>query len=73
MAERIPDGYHRVREHIRRNPSPRRRKQISGWGLLAVVAVVLWLWAKGNEGSTSGEPPSAPTPSVSASASVAGR
>ncbi|MCX4745956.1 hypothetical protein OG455_10530 [Kitasatospora sp. NBC_01287] len=37
-----PEGYHRVRAHIRRNPRPSAKKT-SGWMIAGVVAV-LWLW-----------------------------
>lgn len=63
-----PEGYHTVREHIRRNPRPRRKK-LGGWAIAGIVAFV-WLWGQifGFGGGATNEPSApAPTPSVSAS------
>ncbi|MEU4303652.1 hypothetical protein [Kitasatospora aureofaciens] len=39
----VPDGYHTVRSHIRRNPRPSAKKT-SGWSIIGVCALV-WLWS----------------------------
>ncbi|MGI5372702.1 hypothetical protein ACQEV2_00200 [Streptomyces sp. CA-251387] len=64
---RVPEGYHVVREHIRRNPRPEAKK-LSGWTIAGLVAVV-WLWGQlfgFGEASTAEQTPHTPPPSVSA-------
>lgn len=65
----VPEGYHRVRSHIRRNPRPSAKKT-SGWVIVGAVAAV-WLWGQVfgfSDASTAA--PTAPAPSVSAPAAA---
>lgn len=64
----VPDGYHRVRAHIRRNPAGKGSKRMSAWMIAGLVAGV-WLWGQvfGFDEAASA-PPVAPRPSVSATA-----
>lgn len=66
----IPDGFHYVRGHIRRNPKPRSAKRMSGWMIAGLLAGV-WLWGQvfgfGEAASTT--PPAAPQPAASTPAS----
>ena len=63
----IPEGYHRVRGHIRRNPRPRAKK-MSGW-MLAALGAGVWLWGQiFGFGEADTQQPTAPKPSVSAPA-----
>ncbi|MGW2763158.1 hypothetical protein [Streptomyces sp. NPDC001275] len=63
----VPDGFHRVRGHIRRNPKPRSVKRMSGWMIAGLLAGV-WLWGQvfGFSESTATTPPTDPKPAVSA-------
>ncbi|MFF0737772.1 hypothetical protein ACFYVK_39935 [Streptomyces chartreusis] len=66
---RVPEGFHVVRTHIRRNPRP-GAKRLSGWTIAGLVAVV-WLWSQlfgFGEASTADQSPHGPQPSTSASA-----
>jgi hypothetical protein len=67
---KVPEGFHRVRGHIRRNPKPRSAKGLSAWTIAGLVAA-FWLWGQvfGPEEATSTTPPAAPKPAV-ASASA---
>lgn len=58
-----PEGYHVVRQHIRRNPRPSTKK-LSGWTIAALIAGV-WLWSQffGAAGAAPEQHPS-PQPSV---------
>ncbi|MGW2787781.1 hypothetical protein ACWC3X_42505 [Streptomyces populi] len=62
----VPEGSHRVRAHIRRNPTRKGAKHMSAWTIAGLVAGV-WLWGQvfgfGEAGSA---PPTTPQPSVSA-------
>lgn len=62
----VPDGFHRVRGHIRRNPRPRSAKRMSGW-MIAGLAAGIWLWGQvfGFGGATTTPPPVQPHPSAS--------
>ncbi|MEU2509839.1 hypothetical protein ABZ621_34795 [Streptomyces sp. NPDC007863] len=53
-----PEGYHRVRGHIRRNPTRRPAKKLSPW-LIGGIAAVVVLWAQffGFEGAAPAQPP----------------
>ncbi|MFE7213500.1 hypothetical protein ACFY0A_29335 [Streptomyces sp. NPDC001698] len=65
---KVPDGYHAVRRHIRRNPRSSGKK-LSGWMIAGLIAGV-WLWSQMfgfGEASTS-HPQQTPSPSVSAAA-----
>jgi hypothetical protein len=42
---KVPDGFHRVRGHIRRNPKPRSATRMSGWTIAGLLAGV-WLWGQ---------------------------
>ncbi|MFK0115219.1 hypothetical protein [Streptomyces sp. NPDC090994] len=42
---KVPDGFHTVRAHIRRNPRPRSAKRMSGWTIAGLLAGV-WLWGQ---------------------------
>ncbi|MER6031656.1 hypothetical protein [Streptomyces sp. NPDC001851] len=66
---KVPDGFHRVRGHIRRNPKPRSAKRMSGWIIAGLLAGV-WLWGQvfGFSGSTATTPPTDPKPAASATA-----
>ncbi|MFF0794704.1 hypothetical protein [Streptomyces spiralis] len=65
---KVPEGYHVVRRHIRRNPR-RRGKKLSGWMIAGLIAGV-WLWSQlfGFGQASTPHTPQAPSPSVSASA-----
>ncbi|MDX3097081.1 hypothetical protein PV417_21455 [Streptomyces sp. ME19-03-3] len=67
---KVPDGFHRVRGHIRRNPKAGGAKRMSGWMIAGVVAGI-WLWGQviGFGEATTTTPPAQPQPTVSASAS----
>ncbi|MEV6880721.1 hypothetical protein [Streptomyces sp. NPDC051135] len=66
---KVPDGFHRVRGHIRRNPKPRSAKRMSGWMIAGLLAGV-WLWGQvfGFGESTAPTPPADPKPAASATA-----
>jgi hypothetical protein len=66
---KVPDGFHYVRGHIRRNPKPRSAKRMSGWMIAGLVAAV-WLWVQlfGSGEASTTTPPAEPKPTVSASA-----
>lgn len=62
-----PEGYHKVRSHIRRNPRPSGTK-MSGWTIAGLIAGV-WLWGQVvGFGEATEAPPSEPKPAPSASA-----
>ena len=42
---KVPDGFPRVRGHIRRNPKPRSAKRMSGWTIAGLPAGA-WLWGR---------------------------
>ncbi|GGX94867.1 hypothetical protein GCM10010515_71980 [Streptomyces fructofermentans] len=67
MGARVPEGYHRVRGHVRRNPRARAGK-LGGWTVAGLVAGV-WLWGQvfGFDGAAA-TVEEAPQPSVSVSA-----
>ncbi|MBV6699969.1 hypothetical protein KV557_23175 [Kitasatospora aureofaciens] len=64
----VPEGYHVVRRHIRRNPRPSSAKKMSVWTIAGVCALV-WLWAHfigfGDTGTATSNTP-APTASAPA-------
>ncbi|MFG3094515.1 hypothetical protein [Streptomyces sp. NPDC048202] len=66
---KVPDGFHRVRGHIRRNPKPRSAKRMSGWMIAGLLAGV-WLWGQviGFSESTATTPPTDSKPAASATA-----
>ncbi len=66
---KVPDGFHRVRGHIRRNPKPRSAKRMSGWMIAGLLAGV-WLWGQvfGFSESTATTPQTDPKPAASATA-----
>ncbi|MDN3266745.1 hypothetical protein [Streptomyces sp. MA15] len=66
---KVPNGFHRVRGHIRRNPKPRSAKRMSGWMIAGLLAGV-WLWGQvfGFSESTVTTPPADPKPAASATA-----
>ncbi|ARH93603.1 hypothetical protein [Streptomyces sp. MOE7] len=66
---KVPDGFHRVRGHIRRNPKPRSAKRMSGWMIAGLLAGV-WLWGQVFEfsESTATTPLTDPKPAASATA-----
>lgn len=66
---KVPDGFHRVRGHIRRNPKPRSAKRMSGWMIAGLLAGV-WLWGQvfGFSESTATTPSTDPKPAASATA-----
>ncbi|AIJ17434.1 MULTISPECIES: hypothetical protein [Streptomyces] len=66
---KVPDGFHRVRGHIRRNPKPRSAKRMSGWMIAGLLAGV-WLWGQvfGFSESTATTSPTDPKPAASATA-----
>lgn len=58
-----PQGYHIVRQHLRRNPRPKAKK-LGGWTIAALIAGV-WLWSQVfGIGEASPHSP-APHPSIS--------
>ncbi|MFI5751047.1 hypothetical protein ACIBBE_35240 [Streptomyces sp. NPDC051644] len=63
-----PEGYHRVRSHIRRNPTRRSAKRMSPW-LIAGIAAVVVLWGQffGFEAAAPAQPA---TPGVTATPSA---
>lgn len=65
---KVPDGYVRVRTHLRRKPGPKSAKGLSVWAVAGLCAVV-WLWGQvfgfGDDPTTQ-QP--APKPTVSAPA-----
>ncbi|MCH0543274.1 hypothetical protein I3F58_27735 [Streptomyces sp. MUM 203J] len=63
---KVPDGYVRVRSHLRRKPSPKSAKGLSVWAVAGLCAVV-WLWGQvfGFGDGAAGQQP-VPTPAVSA-------
>ncbi|MFF0428708.1 hypothetical protein [Streptomyces sp. NPDC004520] len=63
-----PEGYHRVRGHIRRNPTRRSAKKTSPW-LIGGIAAMVVLWAQffGFEGAA---PAQSPAPGVTATPSA---
>jgi hypothetical protein len=65
---KVPEGYHRVRGHIRRNPARKGAKGLSAWMIAGLLAGV-WLWGQvfGFDEAASA-PPATPQPSFSASA-----
>jgi hypothetical protein len=63
----VPEGYHRVRSHIRRNPRPSTKKT-SGW-MIAGVCAAVWLWGHFIGFSDTSTPaPATPGPAASAPA-----
>ncbi|MET8700054.1 hypothetical protein ABZW10_14465 [Kitasatospora sp. NPDC004723] len=59
----VPEGYHVVRSHIRRNPRPRVKK-VSGWTVVGICALV-WLWNYFiGFGDTGAAPPNSPAPTA---------
>ncbi|MEU1667144.1 hypothetical protein ABZ547_26805 [Streptomyces sparsogenes] len=66
---KVPDGFHRVRGHIRRNPKPKSAKRLNGWTIAGLLAGV-WLWAQvfGLGESPATTPPADPKPATSAPA-----
>ncbi|MCX4826160.1 hypothetical protein OG883_41555 [Streptomyces sp. NBC_01142] len=67
---KVPDGFHRVRGHIRRNPKPGRAKRMSGW-MIAGLAAAVWLWGQVfgfGEATTNTTPPAHPKPAVTSPA-----
>ncbi|MEV5849112.1 hypothetical protein AB0M32_44805 [Streptomyces sp. NPDC051985] len=69
MSSKVPDGFHRVRSHLRRNPQHRSAKRMSGWLIAGLVAGV-WLWGQvfGFGQATATTPPASPNPTASATA-----
>lgn len=65
---KVPDGFHYVRGHIRRNPKPNSAKRMSGWMIAGLLAGI-WLWGQvfGFEAATP-TTPADPNPAVSAPA-----
>ncbi|MFE7709228.1 hypothetical protein ACFU6I_26285 [Streptomyces sp. NPDC057486] len=63
---KVPDGFHRVSGHIRRNPKQRSAKRMSGW-MIAGLAAGVWLWGQvlgfGEAATTT--PPAQPQPAAS--------
>ncbi|WP_153812240.1 hypothetical protein [Streptomyces sp. SUK 48] len=66
---KVPNGFHRVRGHIRRNPKPRSAKRMSGWMIAGLLAGV-WLWGQvfGFSESIATTSPADPKPAASATA-----
>ncbi|WKU47666.1 hypothetical protein Q3V23_28405 [Streptomyces sp. VNUA116] len=65
---KVPDGYVRVRSHLRRKPTPKSAKGLSVWAVAGLCAVV-WLWGQiFGFGDSDAEQQPAPNPAVSASA-----
>jgi len=63
-----PEGYHRVRGHIRRNPVRRSPKKMSPWMIGGIAAaVVLWGQLFGFEGAA---PVESPAPGMTATPSA---
>ncbi|MFE5793227.1 hypothetical protein ACFQ8C_11720 [Streptomyces sp. NPDC056503] len=63
---KVPDGYVRVRSHLRRKPGPNSAKGLSVWAVAGLCAVA-WLWGQVfGFGDDSAAPPPAPRPTVSA-------
>ncbi|MEU1212601.1 hypothetical protein ACFYSH_15285 [Streptomyces sp. NPDC005791] len=64
---KVPDGFHRVRGHIRRNPKPRSAKRMSGWMIAGLLAGA-WLWGQvfGFGESAVSTPAADPKPAASA-------
>jgi hypothetical protein len=62
---KVPDGFHYVRGHIRRNPKPVRGKRMSGWVIAGLLAGV-WLWGQvfGFGEANSTPQPAQPQPAV---------
>ncbi|WP_189945899.1 hypothetical protein [Streptomyces roseolus] len=65
---KVPDGYVRVRAHLRRKPGPKPAKSLSAWAVAGLCAVV-WLWGQvfGFDDDSTAQKP-APKPAVSAPA-----
>ncbi|MEV6201434.1 hypothetical protein AB0M64_15845 [Streptomyces sp. NPDC051771] len=42
---KVPEGYVRVRAHLRRKPGPKSAKGLSVWAVAGLCAVV-WLWGQ---------------------------
>ncbi|MHC5701975.1 hypothetical protein OTC26_011045 [Streptomyces tirandamycinicus] len=63
---KIPDGFHYVRGHVRRNPKPRSTKRMSGWMIAGLLAGV-WLWGQlfGFGQAATTPPPADPKPAHS--------
>ncbi|MBB5121279.1 hypothetical protein AF335_18275 [Streptomyces eurocidicus] len=65
---KVPDGYVRVRSHLRRKPGPKSAKGLSVWAVAGLCAVV-WLWGQiFGFGDSDTEQQPAPKPAVSAPA-----
>ncbi|MFJ9823911.1 hypothetical protein ACIRSU_05990 [Streptomyces sp. NPDC101160] len=65
---KVPDGYVRVRSHLRRKPGPKAVKGLSVWAIAGLCAVV-WLWGQVfGLGDGSAEQQPTPKPAVSAPA-----
>ncbi|MEU1287016.1 hypothetical protein [Kitasatospora sp. NPDC005856] len=65
----VPEGFHVVHSHIRRNPRPgASAKRMSGWTIAGICAAV-WLWGHFiGFGDADAAPPPAPAPAASAPA-----
>ncbi|MFJ3338640.1 hypothetical protein [Streptomyces sp. NPDC086766] len=65
MVAKVPEGYHVVRRHIRRNPRPGGKK-LSGWMIAGLIAGV-WLWSQlfGLGEAATPQTPQTPRPSAS--------
>ncbi|MFD5618468.1 hypothetical protein [Streptomyces yangpuensis] len=66
---KVPEGFHRVRAHVRRNPTQRSAKRMSGWTIAGLAAGV-WLWGQvfGFGEAAPTPPPTQPQPTASAPA-----
>ncbi|WP_371589241.1 hypothetical protein [Streptomyces virginiae] len=67
---KVPDGFHHVRAHNRRNPKPRSAKRMSGWMIAGLLAGA-WLWGQVfgfGESAATTPPPVDPQPAASAPA-----
>ncbi|MEU8516840.1 hypothetical protein AB0C76_35420 [Kitasatospora sp. NPDC048722] len=61
----VPEGYHVVRRHIRRNPRPSVKK-MSGWTIAGICALV-WLWGHFiGFGASDAATPGTPAPAATA-------
>ncbi len=45
QGKQVPEGFVRVRSHIRRKPTAGGGRRLSGWTIAALVAG-LWLWGQ---------------------------
>ncbi|MQT01332.1 hypothetical protein FF041_14200 [Streptomyces jumonjinensis] len=69
---KVPEGYHVVRSHVRRNPGRGGgAKRMSGWTIAGLAAgLLLWGQLSGSGESGSGQPGPRPGASASAPASA---